>query len=146
MLLGQVRVGHAQHFRGTLDLGAALQVEVVDVRHGQLVLEEALVVVPGLARLGGAVGQPLLDLRVADGFAGAGLGGMGEERKVQTLDGLRAFDGELGADAAFVLEAGDLMATGAAKVPDPPLALGFQLRVIHEGGGVGVGRRLALLV
>ena len=68
----------------------------------------------------------------------AALGVFGEQREVQALDGLAAFVGEFGADAAFVFEAGDFVAAGAAVVLHQLLALGLELRIVHEiGGGVG---------
>src|SRR5216684_4551647 len=99
----------------------------------------AFLVVPGL--FGGAFGQTRAIVGIGDWFAAAALGDIGEQSKVQALDGFAAFDGEFGANAAFVLEAGDFVATGAAKVADPLLPFRFQTRIVHErcigvGGGL----------
>ena len=84
-----VGLGHAQAVQRIRLVLAG----VVDGRIGQLVFEEALEVVPGAARRRLAVGQD------------AALGVFGEQREIQALDGLAAFVGQLGADAAFVFEA-----------------------------------------
>ncbi len=60
------------------------------------------------------------------------LGVFGVEREIQALDGLAAFVGELGADAAFILEAGNFVAAGAAVMLDQRLALLLELRIVHE--------------
>ena len=65
----------------------------------------------------------------------AALGVFGEQREIQALDGLAAFVGEFGADAAFVFEAGDFMAAGAAVELHQRLALGLELGIVHEIGG-----------
>ena len=68
----------------------------------------------------------------------AALGVFGPEREIEALDGLAAFVGEFGADAAFVFEAADLVASGAAVVADELFAFRGHLRIVHViGGGVG---------
>src|SRR6202044_607104 len=68
-----------------------------------------------------------------------------KQSEIETLDRLAAFVSELGADAAFILHAGNLVASTAAKVTDPLLAFVFQLGVIHERG-IRVGRWLLFLL
>ena len=53
----------------------------------------------------------------------AELGVFGEKREIQALDGLAAFVRQFRADAAFVFEAGNFMASGAAVVLDQFLAV-----------------------
>ena len=86
--LGEVEVRHLQ----PILLGLLLAL-VVDRRILQLVLEEALVRVPAFR-----------------------LGLVAEQREIQALDRLRAFLGQLGADALLFFETGDLVAAGAAVV------------------------------
>src|SRR5713226_7202673 len=136
LFAGEVQVRHAQLFGFGLFLAF-----VPDVGLGEFVFEEAFLVVPGL--FGGAFGQTRAIVGIGDWFAAAALGDIGEQSKVQALDGFAAFDGEFGANAAFVLEAGDFVATGAAEVSHPLLAFRFQIRIVHERG-VGVGGRLLL--
>ncbi len=62
----------------------------------------------------------------------AALGVFGEEREIEALDRLAAFVGELGSDAAFVLEAGDFMASGAAIELHQGFALGLEAGIVHE--------------
>src|SRR5208283_5101298 len=70
----------------------------------------------------------------------ATLRGLGEEGEVETLNRLAALESQLGSDAAFFLQAGDLMATEAAEVTNPLLALILQRRVVHERGvGISAG-------
>ena len=69
----------------------------------------------------------------------AALGVFGEEREIETLDRLRAFVRQLGADAAFVFEAADFVAAGAAVVTDQLFALGSLCGIVHETR-IGVGR------
>ena len=66
------------------------------------------------------------------------LGDFGEKREIEALDRLAAFERQFGADAAFIFEAGDFMASSAAEMTHPLLAFRFQLRIIHEGS-VGIG-------
>src|SRR5437667_9206724 len=49
-----------------------------------------------------------------------------EQGEIQPLDRFAAFNGQLRADAAFVLEAGNFMATGAAEMANPLLAMKFR--------------------
>ena len=58
--------------------------------------------------------------------------GTREQGEIETLDRLAAFEGELGADAAFVFDTGDFVATGASEVVNPLLALFFQIRIVHK--------------
>ena len=117
-----VRLGHAQAIQRIRLVLAGVE----DRRIGQLVLEEALQVVPGTARRLLAVGQ------------NAALGVFGEQREIQALDGLAAFVGQLGADAAFVFEAGDFVAAGATIELHQRLALVLELGIVHEVGGIVV--------
>src|SRR3989441_3060183 len=106
-------------------------------------LEEAFLVVPRL--FGGAFGQTRSIVRIFDGLGifAAALGNIREQCKIQALDWFAAFDGELGANAAFVFQAGDFMASGTAEVANPLLAFVFQIRVVHERR-IGIGGRLLL--
>src|SRR5208337_32746 len=108
-------------------------------------LEEALVLVPGTLR--GAVRQSCQIFRVGNRFCilTAALRGFSEEGKVETLQWLAALESQLGSDAAFILQARDLMATHAAEVTNPLLALILQPGVVHEGG-VGISAGLLLLL
>src|SRR6185312_4696775 len=97
--------------------------------------------------LGGAFGQARQVFGIGDRFGvfAAALRHIGEERKIQTLDGLAAFIRQLGADAAFILEARNFMASGAAVVSNPRLALFLQRGIVHVGS-LGVGGRLFFLL
>ena len=108
-------------------------------------LEESFVVVPRL--FGRAFGQPRQVFRIGDrlGLLAAALRNFGEQSEIQTLDRLAAFVGQLGADAAFILEARNLMAAGAAVMTNPLLAFFLQLGIVHEGS-CGIGGRLLLLL
>src|SRR3989475_1414498 len=138
LFLVEVQVGHAQLFGFGLFLAL-----IPDVGFGELVLEEAFLVVPRL--FGGAFGQTRSIVRIFDGLGifAAALGNIREQRKIQALDWFAAFDGELGANAAFVFQAGDFMASGTAEVANPLLAFVFQIRVVHERR-IGIGGRLLL--
>src|SRR6266852_3455003 len=136
LLLGEVQVRHAEFF----GFGFFLAL-VPDVGFGEFVLEETLLVVPGV--FGRAFGQTRFVICISDRFAAAALGDIGEQSEIQALDWFAAFDGQLGADAAFFLEAGDFMASGAAEVTNPLLAFIFQIWIVLEGG-IGVGGRLLL--
>ena len=94
--LRQIEVRHLQ----PVELVGLFLALIVDGRIFQLVLEEALVRVPALA-----------------------LGFVTQEREIQALERLRAFLGQLGADALLFFEAGDLMASGAAVIADQELAV-----------------------
>src|SRR6516164_853009 len=106
-------------------------------------LEEALVVVPRLS--GGTVGQARQVFGIGDRLHAASFGRHREQSKVQALDRLTAFKSQLRADAAFILETRDFMAARAAKVTDPPLALFFEARIVHERS-VRIARRLLCLL
>src|SRR2546427_2166059 len=138
LFLVEVQVGHAQLLGFWLFLAF-----VPDVGFGELVLEEAFLVVPRL--FGGAFGQTRYIVRIFDGLGifAAALGNVREQCKIQALDWFAAFDGELGANAAFVFQAGDFMASGTAEVANPLLAFVFQIRVVHERR-IGIGGRLLL--
>src|ERR1041385_6521263 len=118
---------------------------IVDAGFGQLVLEEALVVVPGRGlflarpfRLDGGVARAAATLcgRVRL-FAQLGL--VRHQREVETLKRRRTFGGQLLADALLLLEAAYLVAAGAAVLLDKRLALGRKRRVVHVGGFGVVG-------
>ena len=134
-----MHVGHAEFFFLRLVVFLAL---VVDVGLSHLVFEEPFVVVP--RAFGWAIRQTRQVFLVCNRLT-ATKGSFGEQRKVETLDRLAAFDREVGSDAAFILEAGDFMATCAAKVAYPLLTFLLQLRIIHVGS-VGVGRRIFVLL
>ena len=68
---------------------------------------------------------------------------MAKQREIQALDRLRAFLGELRPDARFILEAGYLVATGAAVEPNEVNAAVLQLRVVQV---VGIRVRVAALL
>ncbi len=80
---------------------------------------------------------------VGDRFVAAALGDIGEQREIQALDGFAAFDGQLRANATFILKAGNFMASSAAEVANPLFALVFQIRIVHERS-IGVGGLLLL--
>ncbi len=119
----QVGLGHPQLVERLLDFPL-----VEDRRVVELLFEESLVVVPIAARRFGAVRQ------------GAPLGLLGEQGEVQPLNGLAALDGQVGPDSAFVFQAGNLVAAGAAEVLHPEFALFFQLRVVQVLGRGILGR------
>ncbi len=140
LFLGQVQVGHPQLFFFALDLAS-----IEDIRLCQFMLEEALVFIPGTLR--GTVRQSCQVFRVGNRFCilTAALRGLGEEGEVETLQRLAALESQLGSDAAFIFQAGDLMATHAAEVTNPLLAFILQLGVVHERG-VGVSAGLLLFL
>src|SRR5215831_18868687 len=57
----------------------------------------------------------------------------GEQREVETLDRLATLNRQLGADAALVLQTRDFVTAGAAEMPNPFLAFGLEIGVVHEG-------------
>ena len=122
-----MQVGHAESFSFGLDHAL-----IENVRLGELVFEESFVVVPRI--FCGTVGQARKIFLIFDGLGvfAAALGYRGEQSEVETLDGLAAFVGEFGADAAFVFEAGDFVAPGAAEVTNPFLAFSLERGIIHE--------------
>ena len=71
------------------------------------------------------VGQARQIFRVLDrlGVFAAALRGFGEQREVEALDRLAAFEGQFGADAAFIFEAGNFVAAGAAVSAGPTSCL-----------------------
>src|SRR5215469_15474046 len=108
-------------------------------------LEESIVVVPGLPS--GAIRESRQLFFIFDrlGIFATSLRGFSGEREVETLDRLAAFEGKFGANAALVFKACDLVASGAAEMAQPPLAFVFQVGVVHERR-VGVRRRFLLLL
>src|SRR6266849_7066661 len=123
-----MQVGNAEDFGLGLDLSL-----VVNVGLREFMFEETFVVVPRF--FGRAFRQARQVFRISDRFGtlAATLRNFGKQSEIEPLYGLAAFVGQLGADAAFVFEAGNLVAARAAVVPNPLLALFFQLRVFHEG-------------
>ena len=121
---------HVRHAQG-FGLGLHLAL-IVDVGLRQFVLEKSFVVVPGFCRR--TVRQPRQIFLVLDGLStlAATRGYFGEQREIQTLDRLAAFIRQLGADASFIFESGNLVASGAAVVTHPLLALGLQVGIVHE--------------
>ena len=103
----QVEVGHPQ----PLEVLALLAL-VKDRGVLELVLEESLVAVPALP------------LRL-----------VGLEGEVEAIQGLAALDRQVSADAALLLQAGNLVAPGAAVVPDRLQAGRGHVRIVHEVGG-----------
>src|SRR5438445_2234288 len=136
LVLGEVQIRHSQLFCFGLVLAL-----VPDVGLGEFVFEETLLVVPGL--LGGTFRQARKIVWIRNWLDVAALGNFREQCEIQTLDWFAALDGQLRADAAFFLEAGNFMATGAAEMANPLLAFVFQIRIVHEGG-IRVRGRLLL--
>ena len=134
LFLGQVQIRHAQFFGFRFDLAL-----VPDIRLGELMLEKALLVIPG--QFGGALGQTRETVWIRDGFMAAALGGFREECEVQTLNRFAALDSQFRTDAAFIFEAGNFMAAGAAEMLDPFLACVFQIGIVHERR-IGVCRQI----
>ena len=99
-LLGQIRLGHAE-------LVFALQIlrlaRVVDLRLGQLVLEEAAMVVPFF----------LFVLRVKLQRIAAILGILSQQSKIETLKWRGAFSRQFLTDALLFFESLDFMTAGA---------------------------------
>ena len=124
-----MQVGHAGSFQVALDLAL-----VVNVGLGQFVLEKSLLAVPGFFRRAVGETRQIFLIRNRFGIAAAALRWRGEQREVETLNRLAAFIGQLSADAAFIFEAGNLMAARAAIMPHPFLAFLFQRGIIHECG------------
>src|SRR6185437_8334891 len=112
-----------------------------------LVFEEALVVVPGLfffrlllrSRSLAAILVRVSAMQVQR--VNAFLSFLRLQREVEALDRRCAFDRQLFTDALLVLEALDLVTTRTAVLLDQRLALLFQLRIVHEGGGRIIRRR-----
>jgi len=82
---------------------------------------------------GRAFGRPRLIVWVGDGFAATALGSFREQFEVQALNRFCCLQWSVLSDAAFVLEAGDFMASGAAEVANPLLAPPPSNRIVHEG-------------
>src|SRR6266571_2397849 len=133
LFAGQMQVRHSEFFGFGLVLAL-----VPNVGLSEFVFEEAFLAVPGLS--GGTFGKTRAVVRIGDRFAAAALSNFGKQCEIQTLDWFAAFDGELGADAAFFLKAGNFMASGTAEVANPLFAFVFQIRIFHEGG-IGIGGR-----
>ena len=97
--------------------------EIVDIRLGQFVLEESLVVVPGRRRW--TIRQPRQIFLILDrlGSFSAALCGFGEQSEIEALDRLAALVRQFCADAAFVFEPGDLVASGASDSGGPTSCL-----------------------
>src|SRR5580704_18076468 len=121
----EMHIGHAQSFGFTLDLAL-----VINLRFGEFVLEESLVIVPGA--LGRAMRQASQIFLIGDGLFFAALRVFGEKGEVKALDRFRAFEGELSPYAAFVFHAGYFVASGAAIVTHPLLSFGLERGIIHE--------------
>src|SRR6266852_5112074 len=115
LFVGQVQIRHAQLFGFGLVLAL-----VPNVGLREFVFEESLLVIPRL--LGGAFGKTRQIVGIGDRFTAAALGNFGEQSEIQTLDWLAAFDGQFRSNAAFLLEAGNFVATSAAEVTNPLLA------------------------
>src|SRR5579872_6769508 len=98
----------------------------------ELLIEEALQVVPTATRILFAVGQ--------NTFLSLGV----EKRVVEAANRLAAFGGELGADARSVFEAGDFVAASAAVMLDKGFSLGVKIRVVNEAGLIVVSVRILL--
>ncbi len=96
---------------------------IVDVGLGQFVLEKSLVVVPGFCRR--TVGQARQIFFVLDrlGILAAALRDFGEQREVEALDRLAAFERQFGADAAFVFHAGNFVASRRSRSAGPTSCL-----------------------
>src|SRR5258708_7472165 len=136
-----MHVWHTQSFGFAFDHAL-----VVDVWLRQLVFEKSLVVVPW--RGSWTTRQPGYVFFVFDGLGvlAAALRRFGGEREIESLNGLAALVCEFCADAAFVFEARNLMASGTTVVPHPLLAFLSKPRVVHECRVRIRGRILFLLV
>ena len=114
-----VRLGHFQSGFGA-----------VVIKHGRILelgQEKTALVIPRFtALLRGST------VRLDDGAA---LRNFGQPAEVEAIDGLAAFGGELGADAPFLFEAGNLVAAGAAIIFHERLALGHEAGIVHERRG-----------
>src|SRR5258707_1179204 len=80
---------------------------------------------------------------IGDGLAAAALGGFGQQSEIEAFDGFAALGGQLRADAAFVFEARNFVAAGAAEMANPLLAFVLELGIVHEGS-IRVRGRLLL--
>src|SRR2546429_478667 len=118
-LLSQIRLRHTE-------LVFALQIlrlaRVVDLRLGQLVFEEAAMVVPFL----------LFVLRVKLQRITAILGILSQQSKVETLQRCGAFSRQFFTDALFFFKSFDFMTAGATVLLDLGLAVFCQFRIVHK--------------
>src|SRR5204862_513044 len=94
---------------------------VINVRLGKLVLEEAFVVVPRALRR--PFRKALQIFWITDWLFAAALCGLGEQRKIEPLDWLAAFDSQIGSDASFIFKARNLVTSRAPEVAKPLFTL-----------------------
>src|SRR6266705_490628 len=96
LILIKMHIRHAQLF--FFDFHLAF---VINVWLSKLVLEEAFVVVPRAFRR--PFRKALQIFWITDWVFAAALRGLGEQRKIEPLDWLAAFDSQIGSDASFNL-------------------------------------------
>ena len=121
VFLRDVRLGHAQPVHRIGLIFSAIE----DGRIGQLVIEESFQVIPRAA----------VRRRFLSVGENAELSVLCKECEIEAFDWLAAFVRQLSANAAFVFEAGNFVAAGAAIVLDEFLAVLLQVWIIHEVGG-----------
>ena len=116
---------------------------VINVRLGKLVLEEAFVVVPRALRR--PFRKALQIFWITDWLFAAALCGLGEQRKIEPLDWLAAFDSQIGSDASFIFKARNLVTSRAPEVANPLFTFILQLGIVHECC-FGIRRRFLFLL
>src|SRR5437879_794180 len=119
-LLSQIRLGHTE-------LVFALQIlrlaRIVDLRLGQLVFEEATMVVPLF----------LFVLRMKLQRVASIFGILSQQSKIETLKRRGAFSRQFFTDALLFFESLDFMTAGATVLLDLSLPVFSQFRIVHEG-------------
>src|SRR5947208_5322669 len=138
LILIKMHIRHAQLFFLHFHLAF-----VIDVWLSKLVLEEAFVVVP--RAFSRPFRQPLQIFYITDWLFAAALCGLGEQRKIQPLDWLAAFDSQIGSDASFIFKARNLVTSRAPEVANPLFTFILQLGIVHECC-FGIRRRFLFLL
>src|SRR5207245_8706521 len=69
---------------------------------------------------------------ITDWLFAAALCGLGEQRKIEPLDWLAAFDSQIGSDASFIFKARNLVTSRAPEVANPLFTFILQLGIVHE--------------
>src|SRR5439155_20080019 len=84
-------------------------------------------------------------LWITDWLLAAALCGLGEQRKVEPLDWLAAFDSQIGSDASFIFKARNRVTSRAPEVANPLFTCILQLRIVHESCFLILSRFLLLM-
>jgi alkylation response protein AidB-like acyl-CoA dehydrogenase len=112
------------------------------MNNGELVFEEAFVVVPGL--LGRSLRQARKVVRIGYRFTAAALRDFCQQSEIQTFHRLAALKRQLRSDATIILEARNFVTPSTAVVANPAFAFVPQTGVIHKRR-FGIAGRFLLL-